>query len=33
MTIHYDDVEIENVGTCDECGEENILDSSIVGVF
>jgi hypothetical protein len=29
MTIHYDDVEIENVGTCDECGEENILDSSL----
>jgi hypothetical protein len=29
MTIHYDEVEIENIGRCDECGEENILDSSL----
>ncbi len=29
MTIHYDEVEIENVGTCEECGEDNILDSSL----
>ena len=29
MTIHYDDAEIENVGKCDECGEENILDASL----
>lgn len=29
MTIKYDEVEIENVGTCQECGEDNILDSTL----
>lgn len=29
MTIHYDDTERENLGTCKECGERNILDSTM----
>ena len=29
LTIQYDDVEIENMGTCEQCGEDNILDSSM----
>lgn len=29
MTIQYDDVESENIGTCQECNEENILDSTL----
>lgn len=29
MTIQYDDVEHDNLGKCQECNEENILDSSL----
>lgn len=29
MTITYDDVEKENMGTCEQCGEDNILDSTL----
>lgn len=29
MTIQYDEVEIENIGICDECGDSNILDSTL----
>lgn len=29
MTIQYDDVESENIGKCQECNEENILDSTL----
>ncbi len=29
MTIHYDDAELENIGACEQCGENNILDSSL----
>ena len=28
-TIVYDSVETENLGQCEECGEENILDSTL----
>lgn len=27
--IEYDQVEKDNLGTCQECGEENILDSTL----
>ena len=27
--IQYDDVELDNLGSCKECGQDNILDGSI----
>ena len=33
MTIHYDEVEKDNLGCCQECNEENILDSSLMICF
>ena len=29
MTIRYDEVEIDNIAECQECGESNILDSTL----
>lgn len=29
MSIIYDDVESDNLGECQECGEESILDSTV----
>lgn len=29
LTLNLDSVEAENYGSCDECGEDNILDSTL----
>lgn len=33
MSIIYDDVERDNLGSCQECGEESILDSTVKVCF